>query len=301
MPEGSLTSIRISPAGSCDSSSAAPPRKIDANRHSPLPSPRPSKSILRYSTSGLAVQRIFGIIFGVAALAKRQKKTLNGIVFPGILGVGALPLYLRSIAAGQAKGENRRYSMSSRSAGSASAMALGQISVIDRGKARDPQDEVTVLFDRFRDPLLRYLSGFGLTIADGEEVIQEVFLSLFQNLQRGRWNENPAGWLFRVAHNLGLKRRYRTGRDIERALGEGPEDLARDPGPSPEDQLIASRAQRRVLAVMRALSEQDRRCLSLRAEGLRYREIAQVLDMSLGAVSSSLARSLARIARSAER
>jgi RNA polymerase sigma-70 factor (ECF subfamily) len=35
----------------------------------------------------------------------------------------------------------------------------------------------------------------------------------------------------------------------------------------------------------------------LRAEGLRYREIAQVLDMSLGAVSISLARSLARFER----
>jgi DNA-directed RNA polymerase specialized sigma24 family protein len=34
---------------------------------------------------------------------------------------------------------------------------------------------------------------------------------------------------------------------------------------------------------------------------LRYREIAGILDMSLGAVSLSLARSLARIAHSAER
>jgi len=41
--------------------------------------------------------------------------------------------------------------------------------------------------------------------------------------------------------------------------------------------------------------------LFLRAEGLRYREIAGILDMSLGSVSISLARSLARIARSAER
>jgi RNA polymerase sigma-70 factor (ECF subfamily) len=57
----------------------------------------------------------------------------------------------------------------------------------------------------------------------------------------------------------------------------------------------------RVLAVVEALPEQDRRCLFLRAEGLRYREIAGILDMSLGAVSVSLSRSLARIARSAER
>ena len=57
----------------------------------------------------------------------------------------------------------------------------------------------------------------------------------------------------------------------------------------------------RLLAVVDALPELDRRCLVLRAEGLRYREIAGILDMSLGAVSISLARSLARIARSAGR
>ena len=43
------------------------------------------------------------------------------------------------------------------------------------------------------------------------------------------------------------------------------------------------------------LPEQDRRCLYLRAEGLRYREISTILDMSLGSVSLSLERSLARM------
>jgi RNA polymerase sigma-70 factor, ECF subfamily len=48
-------------------------------------------------------------------------------------------------------------------------------------------------------------------------------------------------------------------------------------------------------AVLRALPEQDRCCLSLRAEGLRYREIAAALGISLGAVSIALTRALARI------
>ena len=56
-----------------------------------------------------------------------------------------------------------------------------------------------------------------------------------------------------------------------------------------------------MLAILDALSEQDRRCLCLRAEGLRYRKIAEILEISLGAVSLSLARSLGRIARPSER
>jgi RNA polymerase sigma-70 factor (ECF subfamily) len=163
------------------------------------------------------------------------------------------------------------------------------------------EEEVVALFDQFRDPLLRYLSSFGLAPADGEELIQEVFLSLFQHLHRGKSRENLRGWLFRVAHNLALKRRYRTRRELEARSAADGGDLAIDPSPSPEAQVVNSQTQQRLLAVVEALPEQCRRCLFLRAEGLRYREIAGILDMSLGAVSLSLARSLARIARAAER
>jgi RNA polymerase sigma-70 factor, ECF subfamily len=163
------------------------------------------------------------------------------------------------------------------------------------------EDEVVALFDRFRDPLLRYLSSFGLGFSDGEDIIQDVFLSLFQHLQCGKSRDNLGGWLFRVAHNLALKRRDRARRDLDARAEAGIEDLASDPGPSPEDGLVSSQTQERMMAVVHALREQDRRCLCLRAEGLRYREIAELLHMSLGAVSLSLTRSLARVARSVER
>jgi len=192
--------------------------------------------------------------------------------------------------------------MSSALTGSTALPVSGARSAIDLGNSRDRlEEDVVALFDQLRDPLLRYLSSFGLAFPDGEEVIQEVFLALFQHLQRGKSRENLRAWLFRVAHNLALKRRYRARRDLGARAEPGSEDLALDPAPSPEDQVVNSQTQKRLLAVAQALPEQDRRCLSLRAEGLRYRDIAEILGMSLGAVSLSLARSLARIARSAER
>ena len=163
------------------------------------------------------------------------------------------------------------------------------------------QQAVVALFDQFREPLLRYLASLGLPFPDGEEVLQEVFLALFQHLDRGKSRENLRGWLFRVAHNLALKRRYRTRQDLAARAEPGVADAAIEPGPNPEDQMLRSQTRERLLAVVKALPDQDRECLFLRAEGLRYREIAGILDMSLGAVSLSLARSLARIARSAER
>jgi RNA polymerase sigma-70 factor (ECF subfamily) len=172
--------------------------------------------------------------------------------------------------------------------------ALPLLEVERRGSSLE--EEVVELFDAMRGPLLRYLNGLGLPVADGEEVVQEVFLSLFQHLRRGGGRTNLRGWIFRVAHNLGLKRRTRLPR-----ISTVEWEWLSDPGPNPEQQFFRSEADRRVRAVFCALPEQDRRCLMLRAEGLRYREIAEALSMSLGAVSISLARSLARITRAAER
>jgi len=164
----------------------------------------------------------------------------------------------------------------------------------DRGPSA-LEEEVTALFDQFRDPLLRYLLSFGVTPQDGEEVIQEVFLSLFQHLRQDKPRTNLRGWIFRVAHNLGLKRCY------ENRPGALDEVVEFDPAPNPEEQALSKQRQRRLLAVVRALPEQDRRCLYLRAEGLRYREITEVLGISLGAVALSLERSLGRLNTAYER
>jgi RNA polymerase sigma-70 factor (ECF subfamily) len=110
--------------------------------------------------------------------------------------------------------------------------------------------------------------------------------------------------VYRVAHNLALKRRTDTNLAAasfsEAGLAEEAALFA-DPAPDPEAQSASNQEQRQMLAIFRVLKEQDRRCLLLRAEGLRYREIGQVLGMSLGAVSLSLSRSLARMARAANR
>jgi len=157
--------------------------------------------------------------------------------------------------------------------------------------------EVVALFDQLRAPLLGYLLTLGLPVQDGEEIVQEAFLALFEHLRRGRPRDNLRGWMFRVAHNLGLKRasKLKSFRPASEQL------LILDPAPGPEEQAADQQRLKNLSAVVRALPEQDRRCLWLRAEGLRYREIADVLGMSLGAVAMSLARSLARLARVAER
>jgi len=163
------------------------------------------------------------------------------------------------------------------------------------------EEHVIGLFDDLRIPLLRYLAGFPLALQDSEDVVQEVFLALFQYLRSGKSHRNVRGWLFRAAHNLALKKRLRAKKDMGNAGPAAVEELLADPAPNPEDQFAFNQTQKRLLSVVRALPEQNRWCLYLRAEGLRYREIAEVLDISLGSVSLYLERSLAHIARAAER
>jgi RNA polymerase sigma-70 factor (ECF subfamily) len=158
------------------------------------------------------------------------------------------------------------------------------------------QSDVLRLFDECAPGLRRYVTAFGLTVEVTDDVVQEVFLQLFRHLQLGRSRANLRGWVFRVGHNLALRHRERAARRNRR---EGWDlelvDRVIDPAADPEQQLADGRRTRRLRAVVRALPERDRQCLFLRAEGLRYRDIAKTLDISLGGVAKSLARSMTRL------
>jgi RNA polymerase sigma-70 factor (ECF subfamily) len=162
----------------------------------------------------------------------------------------------------------------------------------------ETESAVMTLFELYRDPVLHYTLSFGIPVHNAEEVTQEVFLSLFRHLQLGRSRENLRGWIFRVAHNLALKQRLANQKSREiLAASEGVAEQHRDPAPNPEEHLSSAQRRQRLLEVVHGLPDADQSCLRLRAEGLRYREIAAVLGISLGSVSASLTRSIARLIR----
>ena len=179
-----------------------------------------------------------------------------------------------------------------------STIEAGMLSAKSHSQDAAELERVVVhLFDRTQARLSSYVIAFGLPVHDAEDIVQETFLSLFDHLERGRPRWNLNGWLFRVAHNLALKRRV-ANRKFERNLVDH-DTLTHHPcgRPNAEQQVLFSQTQKRLRAVFEALSEQDQRCLYLRAEGLKYREIADVLGISLGGVSLSLSRSFARLTR----
>lgn len=164
------------------------------------------------------------------------------------------------------------------------------------GENHDLEREVVALFDSYRSRLLAYVSAFGISNNDAEELVQEVFLALFCHLRLGKSRKNLRGWIFRVAHNLALKHRRDGSARYQYAEAEDTA-AAHDHRLNPEEHLLSVRRRERLVSVVDALPEQDRLCLMLRAEGLRYREIARILGISLGSVSASLTRTLRRLTR----
>jgi RNA polymerase sigma-70 factor, ECF subfamily len=164
------------------------------------------------------------------------------------------------------------------------------------------EQEVVELFDELRDRLFRYVLSFSLSIPDAEDVLQETFLALYEHLRRGKSRRHLRGWLFRVAHNLALRhhRSQRKSHADPQSVDSSNEFLV-CAAPNPEQLLLTSQTEERLMTVLKSLPEQNRWCLYLRAEGLRYREIAEILDISIGSVSAYLERSLAYIGRAVRR
>src|ERR1700722_8029432 len=83
----------------------------------------------------------------------------------------------------------------------------------------DLESLVISLFDQLRNPLLRYVLSIGIRVQEAEEIVQEVFLSLYRHVRIGRSRSNLRGWVFRVAHNLALKQRESNRRHLGSAAG----------------------------------------------------------------------------------
>src|SRR5215813_1976284 len=84
------------------------------------------------------------------------------------------------------------------------------VGILRQEQTGDPLQEcVTQLFEEARDDVYRYLLTLGLHPPRAQEAAQEVFLRLYATLRKGEDIQNPRAWIFRVAHNLGLKIRAR--------------------------------------------------------------------------------------------
>ena len=154
--------------------------------------------------------------------------------------------------------------------------------------------EAATLFQELRKPLLRYLAGLGLSADDAQDVAQDAFLTLHKHLAAGGSQANIRSWLFRVAHNRARNCQQSYSRRMAEPLDPVLDAASGDVGP--EQVALTNEKFQRLDRAVRSLSIQERECLMLRAEGLRYREIAEVLTLPTSTVAEVVERAVKKLA-----
>jgi RNA polymerase sigma-70 factor (ECF subfamily) len=151
-------------------------------------------------------------------------------------------------------------------------------------------------YDQEHIALRRYASFLGLNPQTCEDIVQESFLKLHEHLAAGGSRANLRAWLYKVVHNLARNGQtaFRSARTDSLDFAKPNGDLRADE-PTVEQTLIAEERVQRLRKAMEELSPAQRGCVLLRTQGLKYREIAEVLNISVSTVGENVQRGLERL------
>jgi RNA polymerase sigma-70 factor, ECF subfamily len=128
--------------------------------------------------------------------------------------------------------------------------------------------------------------------ADAEDIVQEAILRAYQFFGSFRGGEARA-WLLQIVRNTCYSW-LEKNRPSELMI-EFSEELHQSPGPNPEILAVLASERQRVLVALECLPPRSREVLVLRElEGCSYKEIAEIAQIPLGTVMSTLSRARER-------
>ncbi len=135
--------------------------------------------------------------------------------------------------------------------------------------------------------------------ADAEEVTAQTFQQALEHIGSYEWRGIPfAAWLYRIASNI-VAGRHR-GRPQETDLEEAVELRSRDP--LPEEEALRSERARELRAAVATLPASQQQAIVLKfSQGLRNKEIGEVMGCSEGAVKQLLHRAMETLRTRMER
>jgi RNA polymerase sigma-70 factor (ECF subfamily) len=172
---------------------------------------------------------------------------------------------------------------------------LRTIRIRDTDKDVVPSNTIS-LFIAYRRPLVEYATGIVGSRAHAEDVVQEAWFRL-SRLDDGVVRE-PRSYLYRLVHNLAIDTRRRIARELGRNV---PEEVAlsiADEAPSSEQAFAGQEELRLVLEALAELPERTRLAVRLnRVEGLKLKEVAERLGMSVTRTHALIASAIAHCDR----
>lgn len=159
------------------------------------------------------------------------------------------------------------------------------------------EQQLARLFETLRVPVYQYLMAVFGNEAEAEDLTQDAFLQLYKALREGQTIRNVRFWIFRVAHNLAINRRKHNqfiaplGADMWQEI----EKQLPDKGLNPEQIILQREKYERIYEGMKRLSIQERQALHLRAEGFKYKEIAEIMNVATPTVGEFLRRGIGKL------
>ena len=150
--------------------------------------------------------------------------------------------------------------------------------------------EVLQLYQDTSGGLLRYATALCRRPEIAQEAVQEAFLRYYVFRLKGQIRHGGITWLYKTARNwiLDYFNQFFSKNSVDVAEALDFPDVRQNPALDYERAELSRRA-------VELLSPRELQCFRLRAEGLKYREIAEILDLEPGTVGALLARGLRKI------
>jgi RNA polymerase sigma-70 factor, ECF subfamily len=168
--------------------------------------------------------------------------------------------------------------------------------VVERCRAGDDR-AWEQLVDATADDIFRMAVSFTRHRGEAEDLTQEVFLKLWQNLHRYLPGSSFRAWAYRVARNLFVDA-YRRTREQRKATWVDPEFLETVPGgEDPHTRAVRHQRLELARAALERLPEELSQLIMLRDfADWSYEELAEELELPIGTVKSRLNRARRELA-----
>lgn len=158
--------------------------------------------------------------------------------------------------------------------------------------------ETEELFEQHFANLTRYLRSGVRDTGELEDLAQETFIRYFQARCNGETIDKPKAWLYRVGRRLALDHAKKSRPVLLDDAGWRAVEAEQAASPATEGDATSLRTAN---LPWHQLSALERECLLLRAEGLTFREVAEVLDVSISTVASYVGRAIQKFRRAVEK
>lgn len=163
------------------------------------------------------------------------------------------------------------------------------------GAIKGAEENFEQLVERYQRPIISYVYRFLNDYDASLDVTQEVFIKVYNSLERYSTDYKFSTWLYRIAHNAAIdhiRRNSRKEQSIEAENSEGTYQLQLESKrPNPEEDRQRSEWRTEIESVVQCLPAAYRELIVLRhGKDLSYVEIAEITSLPLGTVKNRLFR-----------